>query len=52
MHLTAIVVLEFRQWLAMVFSLTVFLNLGMVFVLVRADGRDPALGWYVARRPP
>lgn len=48
LHLTAVVVLEFRQWLAMVLSLTIFLNLGMVasFSFI-AGSRDPALGWYV-----
>ena len=48
LHLTAVVVLEFRQWLAMVLSLTIFLNLGMVFSFsFIAGSRDPALGWYV-----
>ena len=48
LHLTAVVVLEFRQWLAMVLSLTIFLNLGMIFSFsFIAGSRDPALGWYV-----
>ncbi len=43
LHLTAVVVLEFRQWLAMVLSLTIFLNLGMVFSFsFIAGSRDPA----------
>lgn len=46
-HLTAVIVLEFRQWLAMVLSLTIILNLGMVFAFsFIAGGRDPALGQY------
>jgi ABC-2 type transport system permease protein len=48
LHLTAVVVLEFRQWLPMLLSLTVFLNLGVVFSFsFIAGSRDPALGWYV-----
>lgn len=44
-HLTAVVVLEFRQWLAMLLSLTILLNLGMVFAFsFIAGSRDPALG--------
>lgn len=46
-HLTAVIVLEFRQWLAMVLSLTVILNLGMIFAFsFIAGSRDPALGQY------
>jgi ABC-2 type transport system permease protein len=48
LHLTSVVVLEFRQWLAMVLSMTIFLNLGMVFSFsFIAGSRDPVLGWYV-----
>ena len=47
-HLTAVVILEFRQWLAILFSLTVFLNLGMIFAFsFIAGSRDPALGQYI-----
>ena len=46
-HLTAVIVLEFRQWLGMVLGLSVFLNLGMIFAFsFIADSRDPALGRY------
>jgi ABC-2 type transport system permease protein len=47
-HLTAVVVLEFRQWLALLFSLTVFLNVGMIFAFsFIAGSRDPGLGQYI-----
>lgn len=47
-HLTAVVVLEFRQWLPLLFSLTVFLNLGMMFAFsFIAGSRDPELGRYI-----
>jgi len=47
-HLSAIVILEFRQWLGMLVSLTVALNLGLVFTFSFISGsRDPALGMYV-----
>src|SRR5688572_2487062 len=47
-HLTAVVILEFRQWLALLLTLTVFLNLGMIFAFSFISGsRDPALGQYI-----
>ncbi|HET7770294.1 MAG TPA: ABC transporter permease, partial [Chloroflexota bacterium] len=47
-HLTAVVVLEFRQWLALLLTLTMFLNLGMIFAFsFIAGSRDPALGQYI-----
>ena len=47
-HLTAVVILEFRQWLALLLTLTVFLNLGMIFAFsFIAGSRDPALGQYI-----
>jgi ABC-2 type transport system permease protein len=48
LHLSAVVILEFRQWIGMLISLTVALNLGMVFTFSFISGsRDPALGMYV-----
>ena len=45
LHLTAVIVLEFRQWLAMILSISVLLNLGMVFAFSFISGsRDPELG--------
>jgi ABC-2 type transport system permease protein len=47
-HLTAVVILEFRQWLPLLLTLTVFLNLGMIFAFsFIAGSRDPALGQYI-----
>lgn len=47
LHITAVMILEFRQWLTMVLSLSVLLNLGMVFAFsFIAGSRDPALGRY------
>jgi ABC-2 type transport system permease protein len=46
-HLTAVMVLEYRQWLPMLISLTVLLNLGMVFAFsFIAGSRNPDLGRY------
>jgi ABC-2 type transport system permease protein len=47
-HLTAVVLLEFRQYLAVLLTLTVFLNLGTAFAFsFIAGSRDPALGQYI-----
>jgi ABC-2 type transport system permease protein len=47
-HLSAIVILEFRQWLGMLVTLTVFLNLGMMFSFsFIAGSRDPELGSHI-----
>lgn len=48
LHLSAIVILEYRQWLGLLVTLTVFLNLGMMFSFsFIAGSRDPELGSYV-----
>ena len=47
MHLSAVIVLEFRQWITMILSISVLLNLGMVFAFSFISGsRDPELGRY------
>ena len=46
-HLTAVIILEFRQWLTMILSISVLLNLGMVFAFSFISGsREPELGRY------
>lgn len=46
-HLSAVIILEFRQWLTMILSISVLLNLGMVFAFSFISGsREPELGRY------
>ena len=47
LHLSAVIILEFRQWLTMILSISVLLNLGMVFAFSFISGsREPELGRY------
>lgn len=46
-HLSAVIVLEFRQWITMILSISVLLNLGMVFAFSFISGsREPEIGRY------